>query len=78
MDHHRRAITLVIAVVVMLGLTGCPTYSDIPEHQDVDDPTCINCHFVTGEGPAPPDDHWDGDTAATRHDACTHCHYPGG
>ncbi len=66
-------------IVVVLGLTlllaGCPTRPDNQDHRDAVDEECIECHFGGDEdAPSPPQDHWDGDTAATDRDACTHCH----
>jgi len=65
--------------VATLGLTamlaGCPARPDNEDHQDAVNEECIECHFGGDEdAPSPPQDHWDGDTAATWHDACTHCH----
>ena len=54
-------------------LAGCPARPADDRPRDAAAPDCIACP-VHGEGPRPPADHWDGDTAATWHDACSHCH----
>ncbi len=56
---------------------GCPTTPNDADHAGAADAECIACHMVEGEGPSPPQDHWDGDGAASGRDSCTHCHRPG-
>lgn len=72
----------VLAVVAVLGivglaLAGCaPKYPNDAEHQGglSSSDNCIECHFY-GDGPSPPDDHWDGSGNVTYdHSICAYCH----
>ncbi len=68
-----RRLCSLMAAVGMVALLGCPSPPDNADHRGATNPDCIECHFH-GEGRRPPGDHWEGDTAAEAHDACTHCH----
>lgn len=65
---------VVVAIMLLLGTACAPKYPNDEDHQSGD---CVECHFH-GDGPTPPDDHWDGAGNVTwDHSKCDLCHVPG-
>jgi len=72
---------VVVALLGLCGLLGpacAPNYPNDADHQGGFEGSehCVDCHF-NGDGPVPPDDHWDGSGNVTYdHSICAYCHAP--
>jgi len=61
-----------VALVLLFATACAPKFPNDADHQDWDE--CVECHFL-GDGPSPPDDHWDGGGNVTwDHENCDYCH----
>ena len=62
-------------LLAALSLAACgPTIPDNADHRNATSRDCAFCHFETGEGRTPPEDHWEEGDVEPGHEGCFRCH----